>query len=170
MTAGAPPPKSVTITGPDLRRRQVRHAVTTLVVPALGRDVTWQTRLAEDIWPVFAPADQLQHVLTNLVLNARDAVRAGGTPGMVRVSTENVPAADDAPESVKLTIEDSGTGMSEETRARAFDPFFTTKPVGQGMGLGLSMVYGTIESLGGNTAIVSTPGEGTRVIVSLPRA
>lgn len=141
-----------------------------LLVPSLGRDITWQTRLAEEIWPVFAPADQLQHVIMNLVLNARDAVRASGSPGAVRVRTENVAQGPDGTEVVQLTVEDSGTGMSEEVRARAFDPFFTTKPVGQGMGLGLSMVYGTIDALGGRTAIVSTPGEGTRVVVSLPRA
>lgn len=155
------------------RRLDLNHLVRDtahLVVPALGRDVTWQTRLAEEIWPVFAPADQVQHVLTNLVLNARDAVRASGAPGVVRVITENVTAHDDTPDCVQVVVEDSGTGMSEDVRARAFDPFFTTKPVGQGMGLGLSMVYGTVEALGGRTTIVSTPGEGTRVVVSLPRA
>lgn len=141
-----------------------------LVVPSLGRDVIWQTRLAEDIWPVFAPADQLQHVITNLVLNARDAVLASGGPGTVRVCTENVPQAANGIDVVQITVEDSGTGMSDDVRARAFDPFFTTKPVGQGMGLGLSMVYGTIEALGGRTWIVSAPGAGTRVIVALPRA
>jgi len=141
-----------------------------LLVPSLGRDVTWQTQLAEEIWPVFAPSDQLQHVITNLVLNARDAVRATGTPGIVRVRTENVASGTGDGDMVRLTVEDSGTGMTDDVRARAFDPFFTTKPVGQGMGLGLSMVYGTIDALGGTTSISSTPGAGTRVVVSLPRA
>jgi signal transduction histidine kinase len=141
-----------------------------LLIPALGRDVTWQVRLAPAPWPVVAAADQLQLVLTSLVLNARDAVRASGEPGIVRVTTENVPGAVDAPDLVCLTVEDSGVGMSDDIRARAFEPFFTTKGVGQGMGLGLSMVYGTIEAHGGRTTIDSTPGRGTRVTVALPRA
>jgi signal transduction histidine kinase len=141
-----------------------------LLVPALGRDITWQTRLAEVPWHVFAAGDQLQHVLTSLVLNARDAVRARGEPGIVRVTTENVSGAAGEPDLVFITVEDSGIGMSADVRARAFDPFFTTKDVGQGMGLGLSMVYGTVEGLGGRTTITSTPGEGTRVTVALPRA
>jgi signal transduction histidine kinase len=140
-----------------------------LVVPALGRDVTWQTRLADDVWPIFASADQLQHVLTNLVLNARDAIRASGSPGIVRVTTENI-STEQGGDVVQLAVEDSGTGMSDEVRMRAFDPFFTTKPVGQGMGLGLSMVYGTIDALGGTTTLSSTPGEGARVVITIPRA
>jgi signal transduction histidine kinase len=141
-----------------------------LVVMALGRDVTWQTRLAHDLWPVFAPTDQLQHVLTNLVLNARDAIRARGEPGLITVTTSNVNGTAAEGDGVRLRVEDTGIGMPDEVRARAFDPFFTTKPVGQGMGLGLSMVYGTIEALGGRTTIDSTAGQGTRVTITLPRA
>lgn len=155
------------------RRLDLNHLIrdtAELVVPSLGRDVIWQTRLADDLWPVFAPADQLQHVITNLVLNARDAVIANGRPGTVRVCTENLPKATNGTDVVQITVEDSGTGMSDEVRRRAFDPFFTTKPAGHGMGLGLSMVYGTVEALGGRTGIVSAPGAGTRVIVTLPRA
>jgi signal transduction histidine kinase len=148
----------------------VVHDAAQLLVPALGRDITWQTRLSEAPWPVYAPADQLQHALTSLVLNARDAVRTRGEPGIVRVTTENVSGSTTQPDRVCITVEDSGTGMTDDVRARAFDPFFTTKDVGQGMGLGLSMVYGTIEALGGHTAIASTPGEGTRVTMTLPRA
>lgn len=141
-----------------------------LMVPALGRAVTWQVRLAPTLWPVFAASDQLQHVLTSLVLNARDAVRASGEPGLLRVSTENVPGDGHTFDLVCLTVEDSGSGMSDDVRARAFDPFFTTKGVGHGMGLGLSMVYGTVEAHGGRTTIDSTPGRGTRVTIALPRA
>lgn len=140
-----------------------------LLVPALGRDVTWQTRLADQVWPILAATDQLLHVLTSLVLNARDAVRARNVPGLVRVTTGNVPGSDGVGDMVQLTVEDSGTGMTDEVRARAFDPFFTTKGVGQGTGLGLSMVYGTVDALGGRTIIASTPGEGTRVTLLLPR-
>lgn len=141
-----------------------------LVVMALGRDITWHMRLAHDCWPVFASADQLQHVLTNLVLNARDAIRARGEPGVITVTTGNVDRIGTTAEAARLTVEDTGVGMTDDVRARAFDPFFTTKPVGQGMGLGLSMVYGAVEALGGQTVIESTAGQGTRVTVSLPRA
>ncbi|AMW05759.1 sensor histidine kinase [Gemmatimonas phototrophica] len=141
-----------------------------LVVTALGRDVTWQTRLAHDLWPVFAPKDQLQHILTNLVLNARDAIRARGEPGLITVTTSNVNGTNDHGDSVRLLVEDTGLGMPDDVRARAFDPFFTTKPVGQGMGLGLSMVYGTIDALGGRTTIDSSAGQGTRITITLPRA
>lgn len=143
---------------------------TPLLVTTLGQDATWQTRLHEALWPVFAPRDQLQLVLTNLVLNARDAVRANGAPGLVSVLTENIGGTSASADLVRLTVEDTGTGMPEAVRTRAFDPFFTTKGVGQGMGLGLSMVYGTIAALGGRSIIDSSEGGGTRVMVELPRA
>lgn len=142
-----------------------------LVTAALGHDITWQTRLGASVWPVFASGDQLQHVLTSLVLNARDAIRATGMPGLITISTENVPGhAPVTPDMVHLVVEDTGCGMSAEVTSRAFDPFFTTKSPGEGVGLGLSMVYGTIDALGGRVTLQSTPGEGTRVLVQLPRA
>jgi signal transduction histidine kinase len=140
-----------------------------LLVPALGRDVTWQTHCADGLWSVFAASDQLHHVLANPVLNARDAGRASASPGVVRISTENIAATDDRPDQVRRIGEDSGIGMNAETQAHAIDPFFTTKPVGQGTGLGLSMVYGIINALGGRTDITSAPGAGTRVTLTIPR-
>lgn len=148
----------------------VVHDTAQLVTAALGRDVTWQTRLTASPWPVFASADQLQHVLTGLVLNARDAIRATNAPGLITVTTENVTGSSGTPDMVHLLVEDTGAGMSADVVRRAFDPFFTTKPVGEGVGLGLSMVYGIVDALGGHVSIHSTPGEGTRLLVQLPRA
>jgi signal transduction histidine kinase len=88
---------------------------------------------------------------------------------VVRISTENIAATDDRPDQVRRIGEDSGIGMNAETQAHAIDPFFTTKPVGQGTGLGLSMVYGIINALGGRTDITSAPGAGTRVTLTIPR-
>lgn len=141
-----------------------------LLLPALGRDITWQQRLCPSIPLVFASRDQLQHVLAEVVLNARDAIRETGSPGLISVSTSATRIAPDARPGVRFVITDTGCGMSQETLARAFDPFFTTKGVGRGSGLGLSMVYGAINALGGSTKLASTPGAGTQVSIELPAA
>ena len=145
-----------------------------LFARALGRQIDWDARLAPDLWAVRGAADQMQLVLTNLVLNARDAITARNKPGVITISTRNVPreAGDtsDARDLVQLIVADNGVGMDDETRSRAVDPFFSTKGMSRGAGLGLSMVYGAITSLGGRMLLESTPGVGTRVIVLLPRA
>ena len=143
-----------------------------LIGPALGRDVNWQTRLAPDLWHVHASADELQLMLTNLVLNARDAVKTTGVPGVITVTTANVQEAEvggSPRDFVRVVVSDTGVGMDEETRQRAIDPFFSTKGVGGGTGLGLSMVHGAVYALGGTVAIASTPGQGTSVTLMLPR-
>ena len=143
-----------------------------LMLPALGRDVNWQTRLAPDLWHVRASADELQHILTNLVLNARDAVRSKGVPGVITVTTANVKEAvvgGSPREFVRVVVSDTGVGMDEVTRQRAIDPFFSTKGVGGGTGLGLSMVHGAVYALGGTVMIASTLGQGTSVTLMLPR-
>jgi signal transduction histidine kinase len=141
-----------------------------LVTPALGRDITWNTRLEPALWPVFASSDELQHAFTSLVLNARDAIRETGVPGLLTLTTENVPGGTADTDRVRCIVEDTGAGMSAEVLMRAFDPFFTTREPGQGVGLGLSMVYGTVTALGGDVKLESTEGSGTRVILTLPRA
>ena len=143
-----------------------------LIGPALGRDVNWQTRLAPDLWHVHASADELQLMLTNLVLNARDAVKTTGVPGVITVTTANVQEAEvggSPRDFVRVVVSDTGVGMDEETRQRAIDPFFSTKGVGGGTGLGLSMVHGAVYALGGTVAIASTAGHGTSVTKMLPR-
>jgi len=138
----------------------------------LGGRIGLDISLAPDLWPALADEQQLALCLLNLVINARDAMPDGG---QLRVATANLrldEAKDDLPpgEYVHVSVEDSGLGMDETVLRHVFEPFFTTKPAGQGSGLGLSMVYGTVRQLGGSVGIVSTPGKGTRVSLRLPRA
>ena len=124
---------------------------------------------------VYADPSQLEMALLNLVLNARDAMPAGGR---MEIASENVMVTEDSAHHgdlqpgryVMLSLSDNGTGMSEETVEQAFDPFFTTKGPGQGSGLGLSMVYGFARQSGGDVEIVSRRGEGTTVKLFLPEA
>ena len=123
---------------------------------------------------VYVDPSQLEMALLNLVLNARDAMPAGG---VIEVSAENVLIAQKPGLTelqpgayVVLAMRDDGEGMSEETLEKAFDPFFTTKGPGQGSGLGLSMVYGFTRQSGGHVEITSQPGEGTTVKLYLPAA
>jgi len=122
---------------------------------------------------VLADPVNLRQVLMNLVINARDAIGASGT---IHVRT-SVKSLDEAVNNgmaahtsyVVLAVEDSGCGMSGETRARMFEPFFTTKPVGQGTGMGLATVQRIVKEIGGQIQIASEPGCGTRIEVFLPR-
>lgn len=130
--------------------------------------------LAADLWPVRADANQLESVLLNLAVNARDAMAGGGRAA---IRTRNLPAAEAASipalaatDHVALSVTDTGCGMDEETLARAFEPFFTTKGVGHGTGLGLSQVFGFAKQSGGHVEIESRPGAGTTVRLYLPRA
>jgi PAS domain S-box-containing protein len=125
----------------------------------LRDDVRMQLELAEPLPPVLGDAVQLKQVVLNLALNARDAMTDGG---VLAIETATVGDA------VALRVRDSGCGMDELTRTRAFEPFYTTKPEGEGTGLGLSVVFGVIESLGGSVSIDSSPGDGTTVEVLLP--
>ena len=142
----------------------------------IGEDIQVAIECGPDLWLVRADSTQIEQVIVNLVMNARDAMPSGGT---VTIRTRNVnltgPDAGAHPETsagsyVHLTVADSGRGMDEETRARAFDPFFTTKPVGQGTGLGLSTAYGIITQSDGGIYLDSAPGRGTTVRIYLPRA
>lgn len=113
---------------------------------------------------------QLENALLNLVINARDAMPDGGRLLIQTELTHNALLQDAlAPgDYVRLRVQDTGQGMSSEVIARAFDPFFTTKPIGQGTGLGLSMVYGFINQTGGRVSITSEEGRGTRIDLLLP--
>lgn len=127
---------------------------------------------------VHADRSQLEQVLLNLTLNARDAMPAGGRL-TIRISRLPAPSrwsavrggAGLAPGNyVQLTVQDDGVGMDAATRARVFEPFFTTKPVGQGTGLGLSVVHGIVQQSGGHVWLYGEPGEGTTVTILLPEA
>jgi signal transduction histidine kinase len=129
--------------------------------------------LAPDLWPVRVDANQLENVLLNLAVNARDAMPEGGR---ATIRTRNVPAAEAAARAglpavdhILISVTDQGCGMSPEVSARAFEPFFTTKAVGEGTGLGLSQAFGFAKQSGGHILLDSRPGHGTTVEVYLPR-
>ena len=142
----------------------------------IGEDIEVVIDRGSDLWPVRADSTQIEQVIVNLVVNARDAMPEGGRVTIrtrnVDVTAANAPMHSDlaAGSYVQLTVTDSGRGMDEETRARAFDPFFTTKSVGQGTGLGLSTAYGVITQSDGSIYLDSVPGRGTTVRIYLPRA
>ncbi|WP_312360482.1 ATP-binding protein, partial [Stutzerimonas balearica] len=138
----------------------------------IGEHIRLDSALQEPLWQAYTDAHQLENALLNLVINSRDAMPDGGH---LNIATRNVqvqPGEPDSPEAgdyVLLSVADTGSGMSAEVIAKAFDPFFTTKPIGQGTGLGLSMVYGFAKQTGGHVHIDSTPGEGTLISLYLPR-
>jgi signal transduction histidine kinase/CheY-like chemotaxis protein len=135
--------------------------------------------LTEAPWLTLCDPNQLESVLLNLVINARDAMPDGGellieTANTVlrdrRGRAKEWPPQDVPPgDYMALSVADTGTGMAPDVLARAFDPFFTTKPMGQGTGLGLSMVYGFVQQSGGHVRLRSEPGHGTTVAIYLPR-
>jgi two-component system cell cycle sensor histidine kinase/response regulator CckA len=142
----------------------------------LGSSITMESASAEDLWPVKADPGQMEQVVMNLVVNARDAMPEGGrlsvTCSNTSLEEERAVASGtlEAGDYVRIRVADTGTGMSEEVRARIFDPFFTTKPSGKGTGLGLSTVRGIIEQSRGAIDVESRPGEGTTFLVYLPRS
>jgi PAS domain S-box-containing protein len=146
-----------------------------LICRSAGPSITLRTRLQAALWTTLCDPNQLESALLNLANNARDAMPEGG---VIVIETENALIAppqagrygDLKPgEYVMVTVGDSGAGMPPDVLARAFDPFFTTKPMGQGTGLGLSMVYGFARQSGGQVHIDSAPGQGTEVRLLLPR-
>ncbi|MGH8036804.1 MAG: PAS domain-containing protein [Stenotrophomonas sp.] len=146
-----------------------------LLAHSLGRSVRLETALAEGLWWIHADANQLENVILNLAVNARDAMPGGGRLAVETGNCEVSPAsAADHPgvpagQYVTVVVSDTGTGMPPEVIAKAFEPFFTTKQVGQGTGLGLSQVYGFVKQSSGHVKICSTVGQGTTVRVYLPR-
>lgn len=140
----------------------------------LGGSATIETSCASGLWHALADSTQVELAIMNLVLNARDAMPSGGT---ITIQTENVDAArlKSVPglrpgDYVRVTVADTGLGMSKEVLAHACEPYFTTKETGKGTGLGLSMVQGMAAQLGGSIAIDSHVGHGTSISVLLPRA
>jgi CheY-like chemotaxis protein len=145
----------------------------------VGPGIRVETKLAVDLWSTICDQNQLESALLNLVLNARDAMPDGGS---LLIETANTVFPDwggeprDAPlkdvpagECVAVLVTDTGAGMASDVLARAFDPFYTTKPMGQGTGLGLSMIHGYVEQSGGHVLLRSEMGQGTTVTIYLPR-
>ena len=141
--------------------RSVVSEMDTLLRRLIGDDVELETDLGDDPVVVRADATQLQQVVMNLAVNARDAMPGGGSL-MISVRREG--------DSAVLVVADQGTGMDDETRARVFEPYFTTKPIGRGSGLGLSTVHGIVGQSGGSVEVTSAVGVGTTFTVRLPLA
>jgi PAS domain S-box-containing protein len=141
---------------------QVIRGLRQLFQRLLRADIALTLDLDLGLPPVFADAGQIEQVLINLAVNAQDAMPHGGS---LVVATASGPEGE-----VRLTVRDTGTGMSEEVARRAFEPFFTTKPPGEGTGLGLAVCYGIVSQHGGRITLDSRPGGGTAVTVALPVA
>ena len=140
----------------------------------IGEHIAIDLHLASDLWSVRADAAQLEQVIVNLALNARDAMPQGGRLAIETlnrdVTAKDAQALEIAPgRFVELRVRDNGIGISLEVQGRIFEPFFTTKPKGAGTGLGLSMVYGFVRQSGGAIAVESAPGRGSTFSLLLPR-
>ncbi len=138
----------------------------------LGERIRVELDLAPGVWPTYVDPHQLENAIVNLAVNARDAMDG---QGMMRIAATNVKLSanqvgDVRPgEYVKISVTDTGCGMTPEVLDRAFEPFFTTKPVGKGTGLGLSQIFGFAHQSGGEVGIESQVGRGTTVSIYLPR-
>lgn len=147
----------------------------TMLRRLIGEDINLEWLPGESLWPVRIDPSQVDQILANLCVNARDAIEG---VGKVIIETQNTGIdetycaehADFSPgEFVRLVVSDNGTGMDRETLANIFDPFFTTKPQGEGTGLGLATVYGIIRQNGGFIHVYSEPGQGSSFAIYLPR-
>ena len=159
-----------------LRMDEVVENLGKMLRRLIGEDIDFATESQENLWPVLADPSQVEQILMNLCINARDAMPRGGK---LVVSTENVSL--DAPFTEReltippgryatLRVADNGSGIDGEILSRVFEPFFTTKEQGKGTGLGLATVYGIVKQSEGYIRVVSAPGEGTTFSVYLPAA
>jgi PAS domain S-box-containing protein len=163
----------------DMRPSDINKLVASmqeLLERSLGERIELECMLAADLWTALTDANQLESALLNLVVNARDAMPEGGR---LTIETLNVQLDDsytstfdgvEPGDYVAISVSDTGTGMPPEVLAKAVDPFFTTKPVGEGTGLGLSVIYGFVKQSRGHLRIYSESGHGTTVKLYLPRA
>jgi PAS domain S-box-containing protein len=179
--------RAVSLTGQllALSRQQVVHPVVLdlnaivenfngMIARLIGEDIRVIDKLNPDLGLVKADAAQVEQILLNLVINARDAMPGGGT---LTIETSNVEVDDttrphfgaDEGHYAVITVSDTGIGMDQETMTRMFEPFFTTKEVGKGTGLGLATVYGIVKQNGGHILVSSQPGEGTTFNIFWPR-
>jgi len=154
---------------------QLLRGLEPLLLPLIREDIQLSWQLCSHPCPVRSDPGQLEQVVINLVVNARDALPKGGTI-LLRTLTEDHWPSDDPPPLpahgsgwVMLEVCDDGIGMSEEVRAQVFEPFFTTKAVGKGTGLGLASAHGVIQQCGGMIRVRSEPGKGSRFQIFLPR-
>ncbi|THD67086.1 response regulator, partial [Phenylobacterium sp.] len=160
-------PRAVDLNDTVAGMRDLLHAT-------MGGSVHIETVLQPSLWPAMIDPTQIELVILNLAINARDAMEVGGAltveTGNVTLGSPAQPEEPTAGDYVMVAVTDTGSGMTPEVLAKVFEPFFTTKAVGKGSGLGLSQVFGVAKQSGGGVKIDSTPGRGTSVRVFLPRA
>jgi CheY-like chemotaxis protein len=158
----------------ELRLDELLTELRSLLGRALPENITFELRVPAEIWSVVADRGQIEQVMLNLVVNARDAMPDGGRllVEASNVEYDEVSASQHADlhpgRYVLVTVSDTGHGMTKEVMDRVFEPFFTTKPTGQGTGLGLATVYGVVQQTGGRISIYSEVGRGTTMRVLLP--
>ncbi|MBD3877834.1 PAS domain S-box protein [Pseudomonas kunmingensis] len=150
------------------------EGMTELIQRTVGPSILLETISAPDLWAASVDASQLENAILNLCINSRDAMPDGGRITIEtanRVLDPEMAQAYDLPagDYLSLSVTDTGTGMTPSVIAKAFDPFFTTKPIGEGTGLGLSMIYGFAKQSGGQVRIDSAVGRGTSMCIYLPR-
>ncbi len=136
----------------------------------VGEDVHFEMRLEPRLGRIKADRSQMQQVVLNLAVNARDAMPRGGRLAIETSNLKLKGASQPGSDKVVLRVADNGIGMDDETRARIFEPFFTTKEKGSGTGLGLSTVYGIVTACGGEIRVSSRPGIGTEFEIHIPRS
>ena len=147
-----------------------------MLASTVGENVALQVDIEADLWPAVTDLHQFENAVLNLSINARDAMPDGGTLSILAENVTLSPRAVAgvqgllAGDYVRVVVRDTGVGMAEDVLVKAFEPFFTTKPLGQGTGLGLSMIYGYARQSGGYVALDSEPGAGTVVRLYLPRS
>ena len=153
---------------------EVITGITEMLRRTIGEHVELVTSLAGDLWPVLADPAQMEQLMVNLAVNARDAMPGGGTliieTSNITVDADSVAGGSTAPhgQNVRLRVSDTGTGMSSEVIEHAFEPFYTTKEDGTGTGLGLASVYGIVAQAAGRIHIYSEVGVGTTFSITLP--
>jgi signal transduction histidine kinase len=132
-----------------------------ILARVLGANISLDISLDPGAGSLFADPGQIEQILMNLTVNAKDAMPEGGR---LRIATASIPQA----EKVQMTVSDTGIGMSPEVMARIFEPFFTTKEEGKGTGLGLATVYGIVKQSKGSIEVASEPGRGTTFTLLFP--
>lgn len=162
----------------DSKPVQINELVTSmgeLLQRSINESITLEMRLTDQLWTAEADPNQLESALLNLVINARDAMPSGGSL-IVETTNRHLDSVFTAAygtltpgDYVELSVSDTGCGIAETVMGRVFDPFFTTKPIGQGTGLGLSMIYGFARQSKGHVTIHSEVDKGTTVTLFLPR-